>query len=505
MTKALSAAFAFGVVVLIVVTLAGQGPALTLVSRDGRRPVSLTVVGDQEFVALDDLAAAFQLTVREESGAVTVSYKNRTIVLTGEQPLASISGRLISLPARPMRSGSRWLVPVEFISRALATIYDTRLDLHRPSRLLIIGDIRVPRLTIRHEPLGNAARVTIDATPRTISAISQDGSRLTIRFDADALDVTPPAIQSQGIVAAVRVVDASTLAVDLGPRFGSFRATTETIETTTRLVIDFAATQTAAAGSPAPPPSTSSVPTPLPGPPPADLPALRQTPSPIGTIVLDPGHGGQETGATGPGGTLEKDLTLAVARRLKTAIETRLGIRVILTRDDDRSMAVDDRAAVANNNKAGLFLSLHANAAPRPTVTGTSIYVASFGDADLARAPLAADRVPVFGGGSRDMALVPWNIAQMRFLKQSAEVAGLLEGQLQEHLPQFTPQVSSAPFRVLVSTNMPALLIEMGYLSNPDQEATLAGGDFQNAFAQAVVETVTRFRELLAAPGGALP
>src|SRR5207302_4159680 len=120
-------------------------PSLTLLSKDGRRALPLAMVGDQEFVALDDLASAFQLAVREDAlGAITVSYKGKTIVLTPDQALASVSGKLISLPAPPVRSGppasagrpARWLVPVDFISRALAPIYDARLDLRKPAHPL---------------------------------------------------------------------------------------------------------------------------------------------------------------------------------------------------------------------------------------------------------------------------------------------------------------------------------------------------------------------------------
>src|ERR1700694_2652353 len=138
--------------------LAGQAaPApspLTLLSKEGRRAIQVTQVGDQEFVALDELAAVFQLAVREESGAVTVSYKGKTIVLTPDQALASVSGRLISLPAPPARDGRRLLVPVLVISRALSLIYDARLDLRKPSRLLVIGDLRVPRIAVHYEPFG---------------------------------------------------------------------------------------------------------------------------------------------------------------------------------------------------------------------------------------------------------------------------------------------------------------------------------------------------------------
>src|SRR6266540_4295256 len=171
----------------------GQGSppsSLTILGRDGRRALPLNVVNEQEFVFLDDLAAAFQLTVREETlGALTVVDKGKTILLTPDQPLASISGRLVSLPAAPMRSGRRWAVPVEFINRALALVHDTRLELRKPSRLLIVGDVRVPRVTVRFDS-NDPGRLVLDASPRANSTVSQENGALTIKFDADALDVS---------------------------------------------------------------------------------------------------------------------------------------------------------------------------------------------------------------------------------------------------------------------------------------------------------------------------
>src|SRR5580765_6102339 len=112
--------------------LASQTPAptpLTMLSKEGRRTIPLTLVNNQEFVAVDDLASTFQLAVREDAlGALTISYKDKTIVLTN-QALASVAGRLVSLPAPAARAGKRWLVPVEFINRALALIYDSKLEL----------------------------------------------------------------------------------------------------------------------------------------------------------------------------------------------------------------------------------------------------------------------------------------------------------------------------------------------------------------------------------------
>src|SRR5262245_54089832 len=148
---------AAALLLLVVVTLSSQPaqpPSIALLSRDGRRQLAVALVGDQEFVALDDLASTFQLTVHQESfGAITMSYKGRTIILTPDQSLASVAGRLISLPAPPSRAGQRWLVPVEFINRALAPIYDTPLDFRKASHLLVVGDLRVPRVTLRYDSL----------------------------------------------------------------------------------------------------------------------------------------------------------------------------------------------------------------------------------------------------------------------------------------------------------------------------------------------------------------
>lgn len=471
--------------------------ALTVLAKDGRRAIPITSLNGQELVGLDDLAAAFQLVVHEESGAITVTSRGRTIVLTPDQALASVSGRLVSLPAPPVRTGRRWLVPIEFISRALAPIADVRLDLRKPSHLLIVGDLRVPRITAAYEALGNAARLTIDATPRTTSTVVQDTDHLTIKFDADALDAATPLLPqpvSSSLVQAVRVVDPATISVDLGPRFAAFRASAQPADQTTRLVIDLVSVQTSTDAPGTAPPAAPAAP-------PEAPPAFGPAAAAIHTIAVDAGHGGDDDGVRGAGGTKEKDLTLAVARRLKAAIESRLGIRVLLTRDEDRSVAVDERTSLANNNKADLFISLHANASLRKGVTGATIFSAVFPrDAEeQARASVAPERLPTFGGGLRDIELVPWDLAQFRHLDQSSAFAGILEEQLHNRVPLSPRARDAAPLRVLESANMPAVLIEMGFLSNPDQEKQLAGAEFQAALVQALYDSVLKFRDRLPA------
>jgi N-acetylmuramoyl-L-alanine amidase len=496
--SAVTAAITLGLAVVLS-SQAQPSASLTVLSREGRRAIPIAAVGDQDFVALDDLTGPFQLTLREDALGITVSYKGKTIVLTPDQALASVAGRLVSLPAPPSRSGRRWLVPLEFISRALGLVYDLKLDLRKPSRLLVVGDLRVPRLSIRYEAVGAAAgRLTIDATPRALSAVTQDGDRLTVKFEADALDVPNPLmapLPAQSLITGVRVVDPTSLAIDLGPRFAGFRSTSQPVDATMRVMLDVLGQAETAA-----PPQTPATAPPQPVP---DVPPFGQTASAIHTIAIDAGHGGEDEGVRTSDGAKEKDLTLAVARRVKGIIEARLGLRVLLTRDDDRAVPLDDRTALANNNKADVFISLHANGSMRPATTGAAIFCAAF-DKDAAQTAAAggAERLPTFGGGSREIELVPWDLAQTRHLNQSQTFAEMLEQQFRNRVPLAARPVDRAPLRVLESANMPAVLIELGYLTNRDQAKLLASDGFQNAAAQAIFDAIVRFRDALT-PGAA--
>ncbi len=227
-----TASIALAVVAVVAAALAAQAPTspaapYTVLSHEGRRPLAARAIGGQDMFALDDLARLFDLTVREDAaaGGLTVTARNQTIVLSPGQGLASVGGRLISLPAAPVKEGRTWFVPVDFVSRALAPVLSTRVELRKPSRLILVGDIRVPRIAGRVEALGALARLTLDIAPATPHAVTQDRNRLLIRFEADALDATLPATTAPDLIQAVRPGEApAVIAVDLGPTFASYRA-----------------------------------------------------------------------------------------------------------------------------------------------------------------------------------------------------------------------------------------------------------------------------------------
>jgi N-acetylmuramoyl-L-alanine amidase len=216
-------------------------------------------------------------------------------------------------------------------------------------------------------------------------------------------------------------------------------------------------------------------------------------------VVIDPGHGGDEPGARGSGGALEKDITLQVARRLRTMIESRLGLRVFLTRDDDRTMSLDDRAAYANSQKADVFLSIHANAALRPAMRGAEVFYLSVdrADADGQGLGSSSELLPALGGGTRTIDFTLWETAQARYLERSSSLASMVEQALRPRVEMSPRPVQQAPFRVLVGATMPAVLVEMGYLSNADQERALTSGAYQDQVAQGLFDAITQFRTVI--------
>ena len=449
------------------------------------------MVSGQELIALDDVATLFQVVVRDDAvaGGITLTYKGRTVVVSPDQPMASVNGRVVSLPSPAVRAGRRWLVPVELLPRALAAIYDAPIELRRPSRLLLVGNVRVPRVTARIDAVGPPTLATLEIAPAMPTAVAVEGGRVTVRIEADALDIAFPA--GGGLIDSLRAGEQpGTVAIILSPRYVTARAVPTTADNVTRVAIEVTAAPATTEAPPAAPPSPAAGGA---APPLADVPS-RST---IQTIVLDPGHGGEDTGVRSAGGVLEKQITLDVARRLKTLFETRIGARVVLTRDDDRAVSVDERAAVANNSKADLFLSLHMNATSSPGVAGAEIFDLKLDrEGESARLAATGDVVelPVFGGGARPIEVLRWDLAQDRHLESSAVFKAMLEEELRKQIPMGPRPVQQAPLRVLSAVNMPAVLVEMGYLSNAGQAQAAPTVEFQSAVAQALFDAMVRMR-----------
>jgi len=468
--------------------------SLTLVSSDGRQTVRTVRTRQRDMVALDDLAEIFELKIEElDDHTANVTVGGQVIILTADQQLVSVAGRLVSLRAAPRRADGQWLVPLDFLSRALDPVLDASLELRERSRLVLIGDVVVPRVSGRYRILDSGGELVLDVTPSTPYTVDGEDGQLVVRFEADALDIERlPTLREELVTGITSHPSFAGLLIDLGPAFDTFSLSSRSTRNAgVEVVIEVSASaRTPESISSAPPELGSSTG----GDPLQDL----ASPPTVRVVAIDAGHGGNDEGTRGASGTLEKDITLSIARRLRERIEGRLGLRVIFTRNRDEDVPLDARAAVANNNKADLFISLHVNASVRRSATGAEVSYLSmeeYGEEAVVGSEVRL--VPVIGGGMRQIDLVQWEMAQVRYLDRSARLANIVHEELSRRVPMSTRGVQEAPFRVLVGANMPAVLIEMGFVSNEGDEQRLRSVQFQNAVVDTLTDSILRFRSYI--------
>ncbi len=225
----------------------------------------------------------------------------------------------------------------------------------------------------------------------------------------------------------------------------------------------------------------------------APLPGIR-------TVVIDPGHGGGESGAIGGSGTMEKELTLLLSRALAERLAAELGVRVALTRTDDVDLGLDERSAFANQNRADLFLSIHLNSTARGDARGAESYFLSLQASDERAADAAAlenvvgERPATPGSDEFDLQLLLWDLAQSRHLASSQRLATLIQEELNRQLELPDRGVKQAPFRVLMGAAMPAVLVELGFLSSPAEEQRLRDPAYRAELVTTLVRAVSRFK-----------
>ena len=217
-------------------------------------------------------------------------------------------------------------------------------------------------------------------------------------------------------------------------------------------------------------------------------------------VVIDPGHGGSEIGATGPSGITEKDVVLDIAMRLRDLLAGRLGLQVLLTRDRDIDVPLERRTEIANNFKADLFVSVHANAWRGSGVSGAETYFLSDkATDDAARRTVGIENTSVDLAGDRTLRLLLWDMAQTLHLRESSALAELVQEELNLLSGIGTRGIKQAPFRVLMGATMPAVLVEVGFLSNPEDESKLGQSSYRAQVADSIYRSIQRFRQRQAA------
>jgi N-acetylmuramoyl-L-alanine amidase len=336
--------------------------------------------------------------------------------------------------------------------------------------------------------------------------VSQSGREVLVRLQSGTLS-TPAHELGKGIVERIAPDrEGKVLQVALGDRFRKMEMLK--LRNPERLVLvlrgdrqDVPSPAPLAAGPGLPP-------EPAPGPPelpggtgPREMP--EKTPA-LDVVVLDPGHGGGDTGAIAAAGQTEKDVSLALAQKLAPLLEAQ-GLKVVLTRTGDSTVSLRQRTALANFNQADLFLSIHLNASPAAGARGPEVYFMSRDATDLWASELAAKEnldgeAPVSGGG---LNLVLWDMAQTAYLVESAFLAETIQQNLNTLMGTASRSVRQAPFAVLEGARMPAVLVEVAFLTHAEDLRKVNDPSFQDQVVQGLSQAVSAFKERYENPAAA--
>ena len=234
---------------------------------------------------------------------------------------------------------------------------------------------------------------------------------------------------------------------------------------------------------PAPPPVVPSAPV---------LPGLRR-------IVVDAGHGGKDPGAIGPNGLQEKDVTLALAKKIARRLEEALGCDVVLTRDRDIFLPLEERTAIANKVGADLFISVHANAAPNRQAYGIETYYLNFSKNDKAAAVAARENGTSLKEVT-DLEQILFDLMANSKINESSRLAAEIQRALIDRLNNRYEDVRDlgvrqGPFYVLLGATMPSVLVEAAFISHPREEQRLASRRYQEETAEAIAEAVKSYAQ----------
>jgi N-acetylmuramoyl-L-alanine amidase len=465
---------------------------IVLLEGGERRQVAPVVRGGVELVALRDLLPGLgAVAMRDDARArsLTLSVEGRDVTLYDKKSLASVGGDLRLLSSPVLLEEGRWLVPIDSLSRLLGPLLKKRVDFRPASRVLLLGNVDIARIGVKTSVSGDAVRVVLESSQKVPFRVEQASGRVTVTIPHDVVDVGYQQERlTGGIVDLIQFQGGkdNTFAFNLGQRFLQLRATEDA--SPPRLILEFQARPVVAGATPVVPGS--------PTPPPA---AALETGA-VRTVVIDPGHGGEDVGAKGPGGNLEKDVTLAIARKLRAALANSLGLQAFLTRDRDEDLALDERAAVANNYKADLFVSIHANASRSLGAKGSEVYFLTYTATDEESRRMAALEGGVFtpgtpAPGSGDLALILWDMAQAEHLEESSALASRIHEELAGVTGSQGRGVKQAPFRVLVGASMPAVLVEAAFISNAEEERLLVSDSYQGKVVAALVRGIARYQQ----------
>jgi N-acetylmuramoyl-L-alanine amidase len=446
-------------------------------------PVAVSITPGGPMFALKPLVDGLggQLTSDDSGESYNLKIEDTEVVSGIGNAIITVGENIVSLSQPPVRGEGGPQVPLDFLRKTYGTVSGFAFDWRPEEARLVISRRETREIKVALDVVHLQGMTTVvlqfPETPRY--RVNQQEGVVEVQLLADRLAPPPRRKVDDSLVQDV-VFSPQQVRIQLVP---DAEVESYLLDNPFRLVFDVHRRSAA----------------PVQAGPSAATTDLRSN---VRTIVVDPGHGGVETGAIGPDGVDEKDLTLVLARDLEARLTQRLPVRVVLTRTDDSKLPLDSRTAIANQNKADLFISLHLNSSLGAGAHGAETYFLSSQATDT-RAASAADTenqdaaapAPDNGQETQDLQMILWDLAQSHHLAESQRFAGMVQAELNQALDLKDRGVKQAPFRVLMGAAMPAVLVELGFISNPEEEAKLQNPAYRADLIDALVRAIGRYLE----------
>ena len=473
-----------GILLLVAVALllVAQSPAATLRAPNGDHPIATVQQNGVTYFAADDAIAALGGSVSHGDNGFRATLKGNTAAFGPESRFGVIRDDLIEMPVPPLVVDNKPYVPLQFLQGFLvrAAQFDASWDAAahvlsvRPAAAATIG------VTVSVANVQGISKIVLTLTAPGEYSVVREPNAYSVRFRTPIKPPFNEQAYDDPLVARAMFAGQDARFELKSP---DVVADTYRLENPFRVVLDLHK------GTPTAPGVV----------PPVVTPRTAESAPGIHTIVIDPGHGGKEIGAIGPTGMVEKDVTLTICRKLADALGSKLGARVILTRNDDVVVSLDQRTAIANQYHADLFLSVHMNAAVIKGAHGSETYFLSADASDeLAKKAAEAENASAKAAGepssSSDLKLILWDLAQQEYLTESSRFAQTVQEEMNAATGVQSRGVKQAPFKVLVGATMPAALVEVAFITNPEEETKLKSDEFQKKVVDSLTRAVERYK-----------
>ena len=459
-----------GIALVLVAWAVSAGADLPTVTHEGRPYVELRRVAETLRTRPDTTPSSVRAYLRLPGQVVTLT-RNWAQVLVNGAPI------VLDAPVR-VHEGV-WLVPQSFVRQVLPRLVGAAAPAAAPRARPAAPEVTLEELRYRSYP--SFTRVVLETSaPVEYRVEAPEPKELRVRVAG--LAAAPQAEELRdGFVDTLRLERAGAdalLRVTFEGAPGTLRPST--LADPPRLVLDLVR--------------------------PAEAPTRGEGAAlvaPLRTLVLDAGHGGHDSGAVGPTGLMEKELVLDVTLRVKRLVEERLGLRVLLSRDADHFVPLRDRTSFANKERADLFVSIHANAHRQSATDGVETYFLSSEATDSAARQVAALENGVVqlekpggrGTGRLDIVkTILWDLAQSEFQLESSRLAETVQDAMTGALRIPSRGVKQAGFYVLGGAAMPAILLEIGFVTNPREERRLKSAKYRDEIARAILAGLAGYK-----------